>query len=88
MEYTLFYWQSDDEGGYGICPKEEFTPKKCFNPDSGWRARPSERIGDFSTNEELAELFLPDYTPYMGEEEAKKEALAEAEYIMEQYLED
>lgn len=34
MVYTLFYWQSDDEGGFGICPKEEFTPKKCFDANN------------------------------------------------------
>jgi hypothetical protein len=56
FKYTLYAWLADDEGGMNICKCEDFTPKKEYNPESGWRAMPSVKIGDFDTAEELAKL--------------------------------
>ena len=55
-KYTLYAWRSDDEGDFGICKCGDFTPNLNYHPESGWRARPSVKIGDFNTAEELAEL--------------------------------
>lgn len=58
--YTLFAWFADDEGGYSICRSEDFSPNLNYYPESGWRARPSVKIGDFNTFEELVQLILLD----------------------------
>lgn len=74
--FTLYVWIADDEGGYGICRCGEFSPKLNYYPLSGWRAKPSEKIGDFTTKEELTNLLFaydPEWfeTIEMAEEEAR-----------------
>ena len=59
-KYTLYAGCSDDEGGYGICLASEFTPNCGYCPESGWRAKPSVKIGDFNTVSELADLLYVD----------------------------
>lgn len=58
MKYTLYEWIADDEGGYGICLASEFTPNRGYHPESGWRAKPSVKLGDFNTVSELADLLF------------------------------
>lgn len=74
-KYTIYSWRSDDEGGFGVCNYGEFTPNMNYQPETGWRATPSEKIGDFSTMEELADLLF-EYNPewFKTIEEATKEA--------------
>ena len=55
-KYTLYYYQTDNEGGYGICLSEDWNPRVGYEPWTGWRARPSEFIGVFDTVEELVDL--------------------------------
>ena len=55
-KYTLYYFRSDNEGGYGICYSDEWSPRVGYEPWTGWRARPSEFVGNFNTAEELADL--------------------------------
>ena len=74
--YTLYVWMSDDEGGWGICHSGEFSPILNYAPWSGWRAKPSEKIGDFSNKDELTNLLFahnPDWfeTIEMAEVEAR-----------------
>lgn len=71
-KYTLYFWIADNEGGYGVCLREAFTPLLGYNPNSGWRAKPSEKIGDFDSLAELAQLIKADN--YCTEEEAENEA--------------
>lgn len=60
MKYALYAWMSDNEGGYGICEANKFTPRIGYDPESGWRARPSVRIGEFDTAEQLAAIMVWD----------------------------
>ena len=53
-KFTLYSFSADDEGGYGVCKSEKFTPELGYKPWTGWRARKSEKIADFDTTEELA----------------------------------
>jgi hypothetical protein len=72
--YTLYAWIADDEGGYGVCKREEFSPNLDYRPQSGWRASPSQRVGDFNTLEELTDLILksePMYSKELAAEDAK-----------------
>ena len=74
-KYTAYVWTADDEGGIGICDASKFTPNTGYYPASGWRARPSEKIGEFSSVDELAELLFNGNSEYYGSiEEAVKEA--------------
>ena len=50
-KFTLYSFSADDEGGYGICKSEKFTPELVYKPWTGWRARKSEKIADFDTTE-------------------------------------
>ena len=60
MKYTLYVWQSDNEGGYAICKTESFSQMLGYDPDSGWRAKPSITIGEFNTIDEGAHLLYRD----------------------------
>ena len=53
-KFTLYSFSADDEGGYGICKSDDFTPDLGYEPLSGWRAKKSTKIDDFDTVEELA----------------------------------
>ena len=55
-KYTLYAWTADDEGGLAICLYDEFSIYRGYRPETGWRAQPSVKIGDFNTAEELANL--------------------------------
>ena len=83
-EFTFYWWQSDDEGGYAICKTKEFSPKRNFQPDTGWRARPSVKVGEFNTVEELGELI---YENNNGEF-SKEDCYDEADLLFTWYLED
>ena len=80
--YTLYAWRADDEGGWSICKRENFSPQRDYYPESGWRAQPSQRIGDFDTTEELADLIFAEVHDYDAEY-TKEEALQEARSWME-----
>jgi hypothetical protein len=84
MKYTLYVWIADDEGGYAICRAEEFSPKRNFYPESGWRAKPSVKIGDFSTVSELADLLYADLPEVY---QRKEDAIIEATEMMRHYKE-
>lgn len=62
MRYALYAWMADNEGGYGVCEAEKFTPSLGYDPESGWIARPSVRIGEFDTVQQLAMLMTWDST--------------------------
>ena len=73
--YTLFAWCADNEGGYSICLSEKFSAKTAYDPGSGWRARPSVKIGEFDTIEELTSLIYTDDPEWFADlDEAMKEA--------------
>lgn len=36
-KFTLYSFSADDEGGYGICKSEKFTPELGYKPWTGWR---------------------------------------------------
>ena len=61
-KFTLFEWFSDNEGGIGTCKSEEFDPIAMCDPESGWNALPAEKIGEFDTIQELAQLLLENYS--------------------------
>lgn len=52
-KYTLYAWCDDDEGGLSICRAEKFEQKKVYT-QFGFYTK--QKIGDFDTAEELAEL--------------------------------
>lgn len=82
MKYTLFAWRSDNEGGIGVYPSDKFTPMVAYQPETGWRAEPSQKIGEFSNINELINVLLssdPIYTKDMAE----KDALMIMEHIQE-----
>ena len=79
--YTLYYWDSDNEGGIAICRTEEFSPERNFQPETGCRARPSVAIGEFNTVEELGELIFSEY----GDDMSKEECYDEAEMLLYWY---
>ena len=83
-QFTYYWWQSDDEGGYAICKTEEFSPSRNFQPESGWRARPSVKVGEFDTWEELGEII---YAENDGDF-PKEDCYEEAEQLFNWYLED
>lgn len=53
-KFTLYSFRTDNEGGYGICKSEDFTPELDYEPQSGWRAEKSSKVADFDTIQELA----------------------------------
>ena len=73
-KFVLFAWCADDEGGYGTCLAEKFSSNTGYNPKSGWRAKPSIKIGEFVTVEELANLIHNDSPEYYTAETAMDEA--------------
>ena len=81
--YTLFTWFADDEGGYSICRSEDFSPNLNYYPASGWRARPSVKIGDFTTIEELTNLLFAHDQEWF---ETIEMAELEARLLMAHYL--
>lgn len=81
FEYTLYEWISDDESGYCICRFGEFNLNLNYNPESGWRAHPSNKIGDFTTVDELAKLILEDVSAYCNDF-YMSDAVREAEWLM------
>jgi hypothetical protein len=83
-EFTFYWWQSDDEGGYAICRTEEFSPKRNFQPESGWRARPSVKVGEFNTVEELGEIIYNENKGQFSQEEC----YVDAQMYFHWYLED
>lgn len=64
--YTLYAWRTDDEGGYAVCKREEFSPSLRYRPESGPWARPSIKIGDFNTIEELTDLIFAECKDCLG----------------------
>lgn len=82
MKYTLYVWTADDEGGYGICEFGKFSPMTGYDPESGWRAKPSEKVGDFSSIDELASLILKDMSKETDDFYIS-DAYNEAKWLME-----
>lgn len=67
--FTLYIWDTDDEGGIGVCLTEKF--------ETGGSCR-KEYIDEFNTKEELAELLME----YFSEDyETSEDALEEADYL-------
>ena len=87
MKYTLYAWRSDNEGGIGVCPSDEFTPMTGYQPETGWRAEPSEKIGEFSNTDELIEVLLSS-DPIYTRETAERDALSIMEHIREMEMEE
>lgn len=83
-KYTLYAWCADDEGGLSICNFGEFTPKRDYHPESGWRAQPSVKIGDFTTASELAALLYKDCPEFYKDE---NHALVKATEWLQEYKE-
>ena len=83
-KFTLYAWRADDEGGIGICESVNFTPSIGYHPETGCWARPSEKIGEFDTAQELAQL-LHECDPdlYLSANDALDEA-----YLMIQEKEE
>ena len=79
-KYTVYAWRADDEGGLGVCLTEKFSPSLDYNPSSGCNARPSVKIGEFDTIEELAEVLYEDNPVWY---ESKENALKEAGWLLE-----
>ena len=88
MKYTLFAWRSDNEGGIGVCPSEKFSPMTAYQPETGWRAEPSQKIGDFSNVDELIDVLLSSDPDFYTEETAKQDALEIMEHIYETEMEE
>lgn len=55
-KYALYTWRSDDEGGFGVCYYNQFTPDTGYQKYSGPWARPSKLIGGFNTIDEAVKL--------------------------------
>ena len=84
-QYTLYEWFSDDEGGFGVCSCGDFNPNLGYHPESGRRAKPSVKIGDFSSVDELVDLLLHDAPECFN---GRSEAAHEARWIMSHCLPD
>lgn len=72
-KYTLYAWCTDDEGGLCICRAEKFEPKKVYT-EFGFYTK--QKIGDFDTAEELAELAetnLEEATEWLNEIKEQEE---------------
>lgn len=76
MKYTLYLWHTDDESGYDMVESERFSPSYDYHPETGWRAEPSVKIGEFNTVEELAELLIKEDPKYWTPELAMQDATA------------
>ena len=83
--YTFYAWRTDDEGGYDVCQREEFSPSLRYHPESGPWARPSIKIGDFNTLEELTKLIYEEFKEQLGF--SKEEAAEDARWYMEELKE-
>lgn len=62
-KFTLYDWREDTEGGIAICESKDWSPNLDYYPESGHDARPSVKLGEFDTVEELEELlnkYFPD----------------------------
>lgn len=83
-KFTLYAWRADDEGGIGICDSANFTPSIGYHPETGCWARPSVKISEFDTAQELAQL-LHECDPdlYLSANDALDEA-----YLMIQEKEE
>ena len=57
-KFTVYEWSIDDEGGFGIC----LTNKYSDDINSPLFDRTQDKIGEFNTVDELAEL-LYNYNP-------------------------
>ena len=83
-KFTLYAWHADDEGGIGICESVNFTPSIGYYPETGCWARPSEKISEFDTAQELAQLLYEcDPDLYLSANDALDEA-----YLMIQEKEE
>ena len=71
MKYTLYAWRTDDECGLDICFSSEFSSSTGYYPETGWRAEPSVKIGEFNTVSELADLLIADDPLYYKDKDKK-----------------
>lgn len=81
-KFVVYAWNSDNEGGFGICRTEQFSPLLGYQPESGPWARPSQKIGEFNTVEELARLLFDSCSGYYVSFE---EAATDAERLFDDY---
>lgn len=81
-KFTVYAWYADDEGGLAVCLTEKFIPSLGYNPMSGWRAKPSEKIGEFNTIDELADVLFKDDPEWY---ESKENAMQEAKWMYNEY---
>ena len=81
MKYTLYVYRYDDEAGYGVVESERFSPSFDYWPESGSRAEPSVKIGEFDTVKELAELLIEREPEHYTAETAREEAVDLLEFI-------
>ena len=75
-KFAVYEWRSDDEGGFGICRAEQFSPL-C-----GSFARPSQKIGEFNTVEGLAEILFDSCSDDYA---SLEEVTANAEELFDDY---
>lgn len=57
-KYALYAFCSDDEGGYGVCLYDKFTPDVGYDRFSGPHAMPSTLICGFNTVDEAVEVIF------------------------------
>jgi hypothetical protein len=77
-KFTVYSWRADDEGGIDVCLTNEFNPSLRYNPYSGWRARPSKKIGEFNTIDELADVLFANNPEFF---ETKENAIQDAKWM-------
>lgn len=82
FKYALFTWTADDEGGFGVCAYQDFTPQTGYNPYTGWRARPSVLEFGFNTVEEAVDFH---FKKYPDDEWSREELAAEICQLLYNY---
>ncbi len=86
-QYTFYYWESDESAGYRVCLTEEFSPQKDYRPETGWGARPSIKVGEFNTLEELADIIFEEFKSDTGEGMTEEDCWEDAEVFFSEYKE-
>lgn len=82
--YTLYAWIADNEGGYAVCKSAEFTSERDYKPETGWRAKPSEKIAEFDTDDELISILEKEYEK-LGFDFDYHECVTDAHDLMREY---
>lgn len=82
--YILYAWMADNEGGYAVCKSDEFTPERDYKPETGWMAKPSEKIAEFDTDSELISILEKEYKE-LGWDFSYHECVTDAHDLMREY---